>query len=369
MRIHSRHRTPLALVLVLAGLASKDAAGDTPGEFLYTAGHGFGQVCGYKVDPATGSLSPVPGNPFPFPGHPLAVAADAAGRFLYATNESGALARYSIDAASGMLLPAPGSPFGFQADLEGLAVSPTGRFLYVADPLNEIVRQYRVGLKIAGVSQLPATPVGNNVFAVAVHPSGAFLYATTAAPDGQLFAFAVHPVSGALTPAPGSPYLEGSGKFTLNIAVHPSGRYVYAVNAGADEVTGYAIDGATGSLDRLSGAPFPTGGSAPQFLTVSRSGRYLYATNTSSNTVSGFAIDPDDGNLTALPGSPYPTGAAPEGLVVDSADHYLYLVTATGESVWIFAVDPDTGELSPTAGSPFPGGCHGWGVTLARPMP
>ncbi|HEY6822902.1 MAG TPA: hypothetical protein VI195_00560, partial [Steroidobacteraceae bacterium] len=67
---------------------------------------------------------------------------------------------------------------------------------------------------------------------------------------GVVWAFAIEPASGALTPVAGSPF--SSGDETHSLAVHPSGRFLYAANRGggnganARTISVYSIDPSSG---------------------------------------------------------------------------------------------------------------------------
>lgn len=87
--------------------------------------------------------------------------------------------------------------------------------------------------------------------------------------------------------------------------------------ANQNSVFGFASDGA-GQLNALPGSPYLTGGSgvfasggtqfnADQEVTADPAGTLLYAVDGGSNTIGAFAIN-GDGTLTKVPGSPFPSG-------------------------------------------------------------
>jgi 6-phosphogluconolactonase len=90
------------------------------------------------------------------------------------------------------------------------------------------------------------------------------------------------------------------------IAVHPSGRFLYASNRGHDSIVVYAIDPRQGTLSKI--ADVPSGGKEPRHFAVDPSGRFLLAENQFSDSIVEFRIDPSTGKLT-------PTG---ESLAVPS---------------------------------------------------
>jgi 6-phosphogluconolactonase len=80
------------------------------------------------------------------------------------------------------------------------------------------------------------------------------------------------------------------------IAVLPSGRFVYATNRGHDSVAIFAVDPQTYRLT-LAGW-VSTGGKVPRFMTLDPSGHVLFIANEASDTIVSFHIDQASGRLT-----------------------------------------------------------------------
>lgn len=83
---------------------------------------------------------------------------------------------------------------------------------------------------------------------------------------------------------------------TAEIAIHPTGRFVYVSNRGHDSIASYAIDAATGRLKPI--AFTPTGGRTPRGFAIDPSGTRLLAANQDSDNVVEFRIDTETGALT-----------------------------------------------------------------------
>jgi len=84
---------------------------------------------------------------------------------------------------------------------------------------------------------------------------------------------------------------------TSEIAVAPSGRFVYGSNRGHDSIAVFAVDAGTGVLTPVDWEP--TQGKTPRFFTLDPSGRYLYAANQDSDTIVCFRVDPGSGKLSS----------------------------------------------------------------------
>ena len=115
-----------------------------------------------------------------------------------------------------------------------------------------------------------------------------------------LFAGHLDPQAGTLTPIQSLSTLpEGSADRTgfscAEIAVHPSGRFLYASNRGHDTIAVYGIDAATGTLSFQAAAPAQV--QTPRHFAIAPDGRHLLTEGQNSNTVAIFSIDPETGML------------------------------------------------------------------------
>ena len=107
--------------------------------FAYVVNGGAHTVSAYSINSSTGALTQVSGSPFATGTGPQGIAADPAGKFLYVANYGAGggntVSAYMINASSGALTQVSGSPFTIGSSGSGpiaLAVDPTGKFLYAA---------------------------------------------------------------------------------------------------------------------------------------------------------------------------------------------------------------------------------------------
>jgi 6-phosphogluconolactonase (cycloisomerase 2 family) len=82
---------------------------------------------------------------------------------------------------------------------------------------------------------------------------------------------------------------------TAEIAVAPSGRFVYGSNRGHDSIAIFAVDDATGTLSPVGWES--TQGRTPRFFALDPSGAFLYAANQGSDTIVAFSVDQATGRL------------------------------------------------------------------------
>ena len=98
------------------------------------------------------------------------------------------------------------------------------------------------------------------------------------------------------------------------IAIDLSGKWLAGADLQNNKVHIMAIN-SNGSLTDSSNHDFPTG-TTPVSVAFDITGKFLYVVNQGSNNVSGYAFDPTTGLLTPLAGSPYTVGQAPNSLAI-----------------------------------------------------
>ncbi len=176
----------------------------------------------------------------------------------------------------------------------------------------------------------------------------------------QVDGFAISTAAGTLTPLSGSPFsLPPSQPFALpgGMAVDPQGRFLYVSNFDAD-ADDLSIDNTTGALTAISALSVPFGFNPS--ITVHPSGNFLYGDAAAS--VSGVTVDTSTGALTVLADSPFllpcqtcsfePLLAS--SMLVDATGGFLYVIGyATQEAgqptisfIAGYTIDATTGALS-----------------------
>ena len=256
-------------------------------------------------------------------------------------------------------------------------------------------------------AQSPATgcttaPGLESTQAVVMSADGRSLYAGGGT---SIAAFSRDPKSGALTQLAGplgcvsssvggcSHALGLSGISQLALA--PSGKFLYATSSVANSVTGFARDPKTGALTQLKGAagcvrPGGLGGCASgvgllgaSALAITQDGRSLYVAGRDADAVAAFSIDPTGGALLQLGGKQAcirggdDTGACASGRALAGADALaispdgltVYVAAKNADAVAILQRDATTGSLSQQPGL---NGCTrlagGLGCTTARSL-
>lgn len=248
--------------------------------------------------------------------HPVSVTVDPAGRFVYVANrDANNISAFTIDVTSGALAPVPGSPFGTGSSPNSVVVEPSGHFLYVALGSSDVtsgngITAFRINSATGALNPVSGSPfpAGTRPVSVAADPQARFLYA--ADPPGQgVWGFRLSLISGVLTPVLGAPFSTHTDRrdsFPNSVSVDPSGQFVFVASQALGFDTGdlfaYAIDGSTGALNPAPGSPFATARD-PMSVAVDPSGHFVYLVRSRLGaSITGLRIDPATGALTAVSG-------------------------------------------------------------------
>jgi len=81
------------------------------------------------------------------------------------------------------------------------------------------------------------------------------------------------------------------------IALHPSGKWLFTSNRGHDSIAGFAVDPPKG-ITALGTTP--TVGKEPRHFTIDPTGRFLLAENQNSNSIVVFRINQETGALSQV---------------------------------------------------------------------
>jgi len=283
-----------------------------------------GELVAFALNASTGSLtSPVTTTPALAPSY-LTVGPN--GQFLYVSHHgSDSISAYSI-AANGALTEITGSPFTLPSSNCGLFCTATAdqmvydsqaQTLYVQSDYGWVVGTFTVNTTTGALTWVYNEPTGSGPSAVTTDTTGQFVYVTNA-PGASVSAYSVTTtaMSGGnpepLTPVPGQPFAAGGTPVSL--VVEPTDHYLYVLNQGDNTISGYAINPTSGALTPLTGSPFAIAGgsSGAAQLAVDPSGKYVYVVSQSYNGsvggVTQFSINATTGALTQVTATPVTPG-------------------------------------------------------------
>lgn len=265
------------------------------GGALYAVSEAMNRVGAYTIDRATGVLHFVDDVSSAGQG-PAHLSVDRDGKFVLVANYTDGTAAVLTIRADRGLADAPVQTLAPGANAHMIVTNPSNRFAFVPCLGSDYVAQYRFDNGMLTDNGKLATAAGAGPRHIAFGKDGTRAYLvdeksstvmTLALDDaGRLTALQTI----ATVPA-------GTTNTGAEIAVHPTGAFVFASNRGDDSIArfGVAPDGTLSLLGRT-----PTGGKTPRSFTIDPSGRFLYVANQDSNSVVPFAIA-TDGTLQPLP--------------------------------------------------------------------
>lgn len=175
---------------------------------------------------------------------------------------------------------------------------PRGRFLGTADLGNDKLQTFRlVGGGLERVSEV-SVPSGMGPRHIVFSHDSMTLYVIGEL-NGNIMAFAYDSATGKigrpLQTVPTAPPSYTGTPSGAEIALHPSGNFLYGSNRGSQTVTAYRIDHSTGKLSVIGYAT--QGVSGPTNFAIDPSGRWLYVNSNTGNDIVQFSINRRTGEL------------------------------------------------------------------------
>ena len=381
----SRFFVPLAgvaLATLLSGCAgTRTGAKADRGYLVYVgtnvAGDQANTIYLYRLNPATGALTPVSAQPGGSQPSYLTLAPDH--RHLYAVSEtgtfrgrenSGGVSAFAVDARTGAL-----TLLDQQPSLGGapcyISLDRTGH--------DALVANYGGG----SVALLPVQPDGALAAPAATdehqpplgpHPNQnhAHAHCFLPAPDNQ-YAFAVDlgtdkvygyqldAAGGQLTPRPTPAFAARPGAGPRHLTFHPNGRWAYLENELNSTVTALAYNAQAGTFQEIeTQTTLPAGFAGENSgadVHVSPDGRTLYTSNRGDNSLAVFHIAAADGRLTLVQ-HVSTQGKTPRNFTLDPSGRLLLVANQNSDNIFTYRVDKQSGKLTPT----------GQSVSLPTPM-
>lgn len=277
--------------------------------FLYSAHGDSSEIGAYRRDPVSGRLKLI--NRQATGGdNSSTVAVDASNRFVVLANGPG-VAVFPIN-GDGSLAPycdlviPPGDPGPWRKEQFGphphqASFDPSGRFVIVPDKGLDKIHVYRFDAERGKLLTCDPPHVKARYGAIprhiAFHPLAPYAYVVNEM-DSTVNAYHWNIERGTLVPfqrIPTTPTTYTGDNTGAEIAVLPSGRFLYASNRGHDSMAIYAIDEANGTLAHVGWES--TQGKKPRYFGLSPDAGLLYAANENTHSIVAFNIDQATGRL------------------------------------------------------------------------
>ena len=284
------------------------------GHFLYAVNEvKDGAVSSFTIDHSSGKLAPLNSMSVKSAG-PCYIAIDKSGHSAVTANYSGGSITVLPIGGDGRLGEATtfiqNKGSGPNRDQQTgphphwVGFIPASKLALIADLGIDEVAIYNLDAKkgklTVGNPAFMTIPPGSGPRHGAMHPSGKFFYLINEL-SSNLMEFYYEAemkrftLIQTLSTLPEAFKGENTG---AEIAVHPSGKFVYASNRGHDSIAVFSVnDMKRGTLALVEHVP--TGGKTPRQFEIDPSGHWLLAGNQGSDSIGIFSIDASTGKLTA----------------------------------------------------------------------
>lgn len=293
--------------------------------FLYAASRANPySVLSYAIDANAGGLTLL-GKASVVESFPY-ITVDRSGRVLLAASYGGNLVSAHAIGPDGTVIAPAAQVIPTARNAHAIVIDRSNRFVYVphlgTDQIFQFVLDANTARLSANTPPVVQLPAGTGPRHLIVAPDNRFAYllnelvatVTTLALDagtgllGAIGSISALPADSTLVPGaprgPNAPARDTSNDiWAADVHLTPDGRLLYSSERTSSSLTGFRVDGATGTLTYLSNTPTEP---QPRGFAIDPSGRFLVASGERSETITLYSIDASSGALRAL--GKYPTG-------------------------------------------------------------
>jgi len=133
-----------------------------------------------------------------------------------------------------------------------------------------------------------------------------------------------------------------------HLVFSPNNKFVYVTNEIGSTVTVFAYDAATGTLEaKQATGTLPGDYNGPNDtaeIAMHPSGKFLYVSNRGRDSIAVFGIASKTGILTSI-GDFLTRGKTPRNFVIDPSGHFLLVANQESNDIEVFRIDANSGEL------------------------
>jgi 6-phosphogluconolactonase (cycloisomerase 2 family) len=347
---------------------TNSGGGTNTGDYIYVGNGNDTFMAGFGLN-SSGALSVLNGSPYNNGVAAQSLAVTPANTFLYAGTTNGIYA-YVINSNGSITVLNSGSAVAQDMVATQMQVDSTGNYLLASGFGTSIGAQaigiYTINTSTGLLTAITGSPLplytGNGSTPAVVTPTGllitpnnAYVYVSLGSLGVQILTLGT---GGALStgnaPTLLLPISTSTSPSDMGLASDPLSAFLFVaeINSGLRVLS----IGTGGSLKEVSGSPYATG-TGPTGVLLDATGTYVYVTNKGSNNISGFTLTAASGTLTAITGSPFASGGLlPTTLVNDNTKQFVAVINSGSNGsggnsdVQVFKFDTTTGgKLDPVS--------------------
>ena len=275
--------------------------------------------------------------------------------------KGGAVAAFARDAATGTLTSLNQQPSGGAGPCH-VSVDQSGQCALVANYGSGSIAALPIGadgrlgaaatvIQHHGSSVNTNRQAGPHAHQIVTDPANRFALVCDLGLD-QILVYRLDPARATLTPndPPFATVAPGSGP--RHLVFSPDGKFVFVLNEMAATVTVFKWEAATGRLAEVETvATLPkdfSGANGAAELAMHPSGKFLFASNRGHDSVAVLAVNPTSGRLKVLQHQPT-QGKAPRYIGLDPSGRWLLAANQSTGNIVVFPFDAGAGKLGAAA--------------------
>jgi 6-phosphogluconolactonase len=298
----------------------------------------------YRLNPDSGALAHV--DTLAVDGAPGCLKPDPQRRFLFASlRTTSSLASFRIDRATGKLTPLNVVKLPQDENAAFVTTDRTGRWLLSASYIAGNVVIHRIADD--GTIEYPAVQTvatEKTAHSVILDRLNQRVFVPHVTPNA-IYQFRLDAQSGKST-------LEGKAaggrdkSGPRHLALHPDLDFAYTSDESGSSITCYRIDGSTGLGPVQTVSTLPAdfqGRNTTAEVKVHPSGKFVWVSNRGHDSLAGFTIDRQSGLVQA--NGQTPTEATPRSFDIDPSGRFLLSAGEGSGRLAVFRIDTDTGRL------------------------
>lgn len=305
-----------------------------PQGYLYAPGSSSSAIFQNSINPVTGAATALTPASLATT-NPYKISATTLRNYVYGVVASGTnVYMFRVSPTNGTLSALSPATVVGPSTCTGIVVDPTDRFVYACS-FGGPFAQWSITKATGQLVAIPSPPAGAaQMQDLAVHPSGKYLYGISNG-TGLVYQYSITQAAGAsqggLVALSTLTIAAGTGP--LKIIVHPSGLFAYVVNnngGGAGTISVFTIDPTTGQLT-LASTFTPASAGNLQGACISNNGLFICYTSQNSNLVASSSLNQATGAISTLLSSQGVPGA--RDCCFDFSGAFLYVVNDTNNRI------------------------------------